>query len=97
LAQTHEELVVRRAVIPALEEFDDVLEVEEPDAGALDGEAEPDDLPLVVALFAAAVLARAGSLPVTSCARIPPELARNIAVAVAATRVRINLIRRLRA
>lgn len=63
-------------------------------------ELEPDDLPAMEATFAslaAAAFARAGSLPVTSCSRIPPELARNNAVANATTRLRIALIRCLRA
>jgi hypothetical protein len=97
LHPAHDELVVTAVVVPELEEPDDVLEVEEPDAEALEGEPEPDDLPAVVATFAVAALARAGSLPVTSCTKIPPELARNIAVATATTRVRITLIRRPRA
>jgi hypothetical protein len=97
LSRAHEELVVTAVVVPELEEPDEVLEVEEPDAEAVDGEPEPDDLLVIEAVFAAAAFARAGSLPVTSCAKIPPELARNIAVAIATTRVRITLIRRLRA
>jgi hypothetical protein len=63
-------------------------------------ELEPDDLPAMEATFAAlaaAAFTRAGSLPVTSWIRIPPELARNIAVANATTRPRIALIRCLRA
>jgi hypothetical protein len=62
-------------------------------------ELEPDDLLVAEAVFAAAAaaFARAGSLPVTSCTRIPPEVARKIAVANATTRQRIALIRCLRA
>jgi hypothetical protein len=93
LPQAHEDLVVTAVVVTELEEPDELPEAEEPDAEALDGEPEPDDLPAVEA----AAFARAGSLPVTSCTKIPPELARNIAVATATTRVRITLIRRLRA
>jgi hypothetical protein len=62
-------------------------------------EPEPDDLPAMEATFAslaAAAFTRAGSLPVTSWIRIPPELARKIAVANATTRLRIALIRCLR-
>jgi hypothetical protein len=62
-------------------------------------ELEPDDLPATEATFtslAAAAFTRAGSLPVTSWIRIPPELARKIAVANATTRLRIALIRCLR-
>jgi hypothetical protein len=95
LPQAHEDLVVTAVVVPELEEPDELPEAEEPDAEALDDEPEPDDLPAVEATFAA--FARAGSLPDTSCTKIPPELARNIAVAIATTRVRITLIRRLRA
>ena len=75
-------------------------DVEEPDAEALEDDPELDDLPVVdatFAAFAAAAFARAGSLPVTSCTKIPPELARNNAVANATTRLRIALIRCLRA
>jgi hypothetical protein len=97
LAQPHEELVVTAVVVPELEEPDEVLEDEGSDAEALESEPEPDDLVVVETAFAAAAFASAGSLPVASCARIPPELARKIAVAVATTRVRITLIRRLRA
>jgi hypothetical protein len=95
LPQAHEELVVTAVVLPELEELDELPEVEEPDAEEPDFEPEPDDLPAAEATFAA--FARAGSLPVTSCAKIPPELARNNAVATATTRVRITLIRRRRA
>jgi hypothetical protein len=95
LPQAHEELVVTAVVVPELEEPDDVPEVEAPGVEELDVEPELDDLPAVEATFAA--FARAGSLPVTSWTRIPPELARNVAVATATTRVRITLIRRLRA
>jgi hypothetical protein len=99
LPQAHEELVVTAVGVLELEEPDELLEVEELDAKALDGELEPDDFVVVVAaaVFAAAALASAGSWPVTSCAPIPPLLARKMAVAVATTRVRITLIRRLRA
>jgi hypothetical protein len=85
---------VTAVVVPELEEPDDVPEVEEPAVEEL------GDLPAVDATFAvlaAAAFASAGSLPVTSCTKILPELARNIAVAIATTRVRIALIRRLRA
>jgi hypothetical protein len=80
--------------VPELEEPDDAPDVEE-----LDVEPEPDDLLVAEAVFAAAAaaFARAGSLPVTSCTKIPPEVARNIAVANATTRQRIALIRCLRA
>jgi hypothetical protein len=78
--------------VPELEEPDDAPDVEE-----LEAEPEPDDLLVAEAVFAAAAFARAGSLPVTSCTKIPPEVARNIAVANATTRQRIALIRRLRA
>jgi hypothetical protein len=88
-----------------LEELDFPLEPE------VDFELELDDLPAVEATFtvelepddltvtalAAAAFTRAGSLPVTSWIRIPPELARNVAVANATTRLRITLIRCLRA
>jgi len=100
LPQAHEELVVTAVVLPELEEPDELPEVEEPDAEEPDFEPEPDDLPAVEATFvafAAAAFARAGSLPVTSWTKIPPELARNNAVATATTRVRITLIRRFRA
>ena len=96
LPRAHEELVVTAVVLPELEEPDELPEVEEPDAEEPDFEPEPDDLPAVEATFAAAAFARAGSLPVTSCAKIPPELARNVAVTIATTRVRITLIRRFR-
>jgi hypothetical protein len=100
LPQAHEEPVVTAVVVPELEEPDELPEAEESDAEALEVEPELDDLLAVDATFAvlaAAAFARAGSLPVTSCTKIPPELARNIAVATATTRVRITLIRRLRA
>jgi hypothetical protein len=92
LPRAHEELVVTAVAVPELEEPDDAPDVEE-----LDVEPEPDDLLVAEAVFAAAAFARAGSLPVTSCTKIPPEVARNIAVANATTRQRIALIRRLRA
>ncbi len=76
--------------LPELEAPLDVLELEAPEVEpALEDLLECDDL--------AAALAKAGSLPVTSCSRIPPELARNNDAAIATTRVRICLIRRLRA
>jgi hypothetical protein len=107
LPRAHEELVVTAVAAPAFDEPDDVPELDEPDdvpeVEAPEGEepgVEPelDDWPAVEATFVAftADFARAGSFPVTSCAKIPPELARNNAVAVAATRVRMSLIRRLR-
>jgi hypothetical protein len=96
LPRAHEELVVTAVAVPELEEPDDAPDVEE-----LDVEPEPDDLLVAEAVFAAAAaaaaFARAGSLPVTSCTKIPPEVARNIAVANATTRQRIALIRCLRA
>jgi hypothetical protein len=104
--RAHEELVVTAVVVPEPEDPDDVPEVEEPEVEALDEdpgvdvEPELDDLAVVDATFAAlaaAAFARAGSLPVTSCTKIPPELARNNAVANATTRLRIALIRCLRA
>jgi hypothetical protein len=77
----------------ALAEFDELFDELEPGvpevAPALEDLLELADL--------AAAFARAGSLPVTSWSRIPPELARNKDVAIATTRVRICLIRRLRA
>jgi hypothetical protein len=97
LLLAHEELVVTAVVVPEFEEPDDAPEVEEPDMDELGVEPELDDLPAVEDTFAAAAFASAGSLPVTSCTKIPPELATNIAVAIATTRVRITLIRRLRA
>jgi len=101
LPEAHEELVVTAVVVPEFEELDDVPDVEEPDAEELEDDPELDDVPPVVAAtfaaFAAAAFASAGSLPVTSCSRIPPELARNNAVASARTRLRIALIRCLRA
>jgi hypothetical protein len=100
LPRAHEELVVTAVAVPELEEPDDAPEVEAPGVEELDVEPELDDLPAVeatFAAFAAAAFARAGSLPVTSCTKIPPELARNIAVANATTRLRIALIRCLRA
>jgi hypothetical protein len=98
--RAHEELVVTAVVVPEFEELDDVPDVEEPDVEALEDDPELDELPVAdatFAAFAAAAFASAGSLPVTSCAKIPPELARNNAVANARTRLRIALIRRLRA
>jgi len=94
LPRAHEELVVTAVAVPELEEPDDAPDVEE-----LDVEPEPDDLLVAEAVFAAAAaaFARAGSLPVTSCTKIPPEMARNVAVANATTRQRIALIRCLRA
>jgi hypothetical protein len=94
LPRAHEELVVTAVAVPELEEPDDAPDVEE-----LEVEPEPDDLLVAEAVFAAAAaaFARAGSLPVTSCTKIPPEVARNIAVANATTRQRIALIRCLRA
>jgi hypothetical protein len=92
LPRAHEELVVTAVAVPELEEPDDAPDVEE-----LDVEPEPDDLLVAEAVFAAAAFARAGSLPVTSCTKIPPEVARNVAVANATTRQRIALIRCLRA
>ncbi len=86
-------------VVPAPEDPDDGPD-EEPDVEALEDDPELDDLTVVeatFAAFAAAAFARAGSLPVTSCTKIPPELARNNAVANATTRLRIALIRCLRA
>jgi hypothetical protein len=100
LPEAHEELVVTAVVVPEFEELDDVPDVEEPDVEALEDDPELGDLPVAdatFAAFAAAAFARAGSLPVTSCAKIPPELARNNAVANATTRLRIALIRCLRA
>jgi hypothetical protein len=82
---------------PELEEPDDLPEpeLEEPDEP--DDLLEPDEVLLLVEVdFAAADFASAGSLPVASCTRIPPELARNNATAKATTRPRIILIRRLR-
>jgi hypothetical protein len=91
--RAHDALVVTAVVWPELEEPDDALEVEE-----LEGEPEPDDVLAVEATVAAfAAFARAGSFPDTSCARIPPEVARKVAVAIATTRLRITLIRRSRA
>ena len=87
-------------VVPEPEELDDPPEVEGLDEPELEVEPELDDLLVVeatFAAFAAAAFARAGSLPVTSCTKIPPELARNNAVANATTRLRIALIRCLRA
>jgi hypothetical protein len=81
---------VTGVALPELEEPLDVLEPEAP-------ELEPALEVLLECADLAAALARAGSLPVTSCRRIPPELARNSDVAIATTRVRICLIRRLRA
>jgi hypothetical protein len=100
LPDAHDELVVTGVAVPELEEPDELLEAEEPDVEALEDDPEPDDLPVLdatFAAFAAAAFARAGSLPVTSCTRIPPELARNNAVANATTRLRIARIRCLRA
>ena len=85
-------------VVPEPEDPDDVPDVDEPDVD--EPGPELDDWPAVeatFAAFAAAAFARAGSLPVTSCTKIPPELARNNAVANATTRLRIALIRCLRA
>ena len=92
MPRAHEELVVTAVAVPELEDPDDAPDVEE-----FDVEPEPDDLLVAEAIFAAAAFARAGSLPVTSCTKIPPEVARNIAVANATTRQRIALIRCLRA
>ena len=97
--RAHEELVVTAVVVPEPEDPDDVPD-EEPDVGAREDDPELDDLTVVeatFAAFAAAAFARSGSLPVTSCTRIPPELARNNAVANATTRLRIALMRCLRA
>lgn len=95
VSHAHEELVVTAVVVPELEDPDELPEAEEPEPP--EGELEPDGLLVVEAAFAAAAFARAGSLPVTSWTRIPPELARNIVVATTATRVLITLIRRRRA
>jgi hypothetical protein len=94
LPRAHEELVVTAVAVPEFEEPADAPEVEE-----FDVEPEPDDVLVVEAVFAAAAaaFARAGSFPVTSWTKIPPELARNNAVANATTRPRIALIRCLRA
>jgi hypothetical protein len=60
--------------------------------------ADPEAvLAAVVVAVLAVDVASAGSFPVTSCTKIPPEVARNIAVAMAATRRRICETRRLRA
>jgi hypothetical protein len=80
-----------------------VLELEEPVDGlelelvlAVEVEPELDTVEATLVVFTARV-ASAGSLPDTSCNMIPPEVARNIAAAIAAMRLRIALIRRLRA
>jgi hypothetical protein len=52
---------------------------------------------VLTAAVLAAALVRAGSWPVTSWRKMPPEAATNVAVARATTRVRITLIRCLRA
>jgi len=76
----------------ALPELEAALDVLEPEAPVV----EPALEDLLDCVDLAAALARAGSLPVTSCSRIPPELASNSDAAIATTRVRICLIRRLR-
>jgi hypothetical protein len=77
LPGAHEELVVTAVVVSELEEPDELLEEpdeppedpdELPESEDPDAEPESDDLAAVVATFAAAAFARAGSLPVTSCA-----------------------------
>jgi hypothetical protein len=81
-----------------LEEPDVVPELVLPDDAAV--AVEPEDVLAAVVVTAAALaaaLARAGSLPVASCTKIPPEVARNVVVAIAATRRRICETRCLRA
>jgi hypothetical protein len=50
-----------------------------------------------LAAFTVAASTSAGSFPVTSCTKIPPEVARNMAVAIAITRRRMTETLRLRA
>jgi hypothetical protein len=69
--------------------FEDVVE-------PVDADEPVDDaleLPATVLVFRAS----AGSLPVTSCTKIPPEVARNVATASPATRLRIARTRSRRA
>jgi hypothetical protein len=88
-------------VVPEPAPLDDV--VAEPELALLDDVAVVPALDRVLAVdataaaFAAALFVSAGSLPETSCTRIPPDVARNVAVAIATTRRRITHIRRLRA
>jgi hypothetical protein len=66
---------------------------------------EPDEVVLDAVLVVAAtvvvlvelLLTSAGSFPDTSCTKIPPVVTRNVVVAIATTRLRIDLTRCLRA
>jgi hypothetical protein len=99
----HDWLVVTAVALP---EPEPELELDEPDVVpelVLPDDAvfvvEPDGVLAAVVTVAvlAAVLARTGSLPVASCTKIPPEVARNVVAAIAATRRRICATRCLRA
>jgi hypothetical protein len=107
----HDARVVTAVALPELEleleEPDVVPEPEEPDvvpelAPLDDVVVEPELDPVLAvdataAAFAAALFTSAGSLPETSCTRIPPDVARSVAVAITTTRLRISHRRRLRA
>jgi hypothetical protein len=79
------------------DEFDDEDDVPSEDVvEPVDADEAVDDaleLPATVLVFRAS----AGSLPVTSCTKIPPEVTRKVATASPATRLRIACTRARRA
>jgi hypothetical protein len=79
-----------------LDEPDVIPELVPPDDAVV---VEPEEVlaAVVAAAVLAAAAARAGSLPVASCTKIPPEVAKNVVAAIAATRRRICETRRFRA
>jgi hypothetical protein len=81
---------------PELEASDPAPELLLPDDAVTVADPEAVLAAVVVAVLAVEV-ASAGSFPVANCTKIPPEVARNIVVAMAATRRRICETRRLRA
>jgi len=97
----HDWVVVTAVALPELEveldEPDVVPELVAPDDAVFVAEPELLAAGVVTAAGLAAAPARAGSLPVASCTKIPPEVARNVVAAIAATRHRICETRRLRA
>jgi hypothetical protein len=92
----HDWLVVTAATCPEpeLEETDALPALALPDAAV--AVVEPGEVLAGVVAVLAAVVARAGSFPVASCTKIPPEVTRNVVAATAATRRRICETRRLR-
>jgi hypothetical protein len=99
----HDWLVVTAVALPELEEPDVVPELVVPDDAVFVAEpAEVLAAPVVAAVVVtvavlAAAAASAGSLPLASCTKIAPEVARNVVAAIATTRRRICETRRLRA